>query len=415
MRMLRARNGIRLSTLAACVVLAACAVEPPKPRPSPAVVTARPEAPITVAPLAKTKAADEPWTSLAATFVMHDCANAALIQAKADLYTQSPARFEQLLKRSLPLMMYVQKHLHAAGIPGEFAMLPMLESSYDPGEPSRGGDAAGMWQMMPRTARQHGIEVNRNYDGRRDPVASTKAAIKMLTALQQRFGDWRLTDMAYNAGPYAVTRALRKHPDLGNAAIPDIPISAAGRKHLAKLMALACIVRDPRRFQVKLPKPGTNDDLAIAHVPAGTRLSSAAAMAGIRATALHALNPGYLGKTVPADSPRTLLLPAAAAESLVAALTVKASESVAQVDTSETIGAAVGAGDPPLPAGPGAPPESGDLGAASTPQTAHYRVRSGDTLWSIAHRHHVTVQQLEHWNHLHGDSVRAGETLQVHG
>jgi len=411
-----ARAGTRLMTLAVCAILAACAAEPVKPPPKPAVVIAHPEPPpTTLAPMAPTIAKGEPWASLTASFVMNDCADSPLIRANAAMYTRSPAHFEQRLKNALPLMMYVQKQLQAAGIPGEFAMLPMLESSYQPVEPSHRGDPGGMWQMMPNTGRRHGLTTNRDYDGLRDPVASTRAAIKMLKKLDKQFGDWRLVDMAYNAGPYAVTSALRSHPDTGNGAIPDIPLSHTTRTHLARLLALSCILRNPQRFHVELPTPSPADQRQAIEVPAGTRLRSVADMAEISESKLRVLNPGYRGERVPDSSPRALLLPIDAAQSLAAALTVNASESVAQVDTHESNG---GPSDRlPLPAEPTRSDEETPAPAASaaSPHSKHHRVREGETLWSIAHQYHVSVSDLKRWNDLHDDDLRAGEELRIQG
>ena len=406
-----ARTGTRLLTLAVCALLAACAAEPAKPPPKPAVVIARPEPPpTTLTPIAPTTAKGGPWTSLTASFVMHDCADSPLIRANAAMYTRSPARLERQLKNALPLMMYVQKQLQAAGIPGEFAMLPMLESSYNPAESSRHGDPGGMWQMMPRTGRLHGLVNNRHYDGMQDPVASTRAAVKMLKSLDAEFGDWRLVDMAYNAGRYAVLGALRDHPDLGDDAIPDIRVSHTTRTHLARLMALSCILRDPQRFRVELPQPSSDDELQSVQVPVDTRLRSVADMAEIPESALHALNPGYRGASVPADSPRTLLLPMAAAQSLMAALTVDSSESVAQVNSREQN--ADSSNNVPLPKEPLVP----SANASSTPAHAtRHRVRKGETLWSIAHRYRVSVHDLKDWNDLSDDTVHPGEMLRVQG
>lgn len=410
------RTGSRfILTLAACALLAACATPPTKPTPKPATVIARPAPPPpTLTPLAPVIAENEPWASLVASFAMDDCPDSPLIRAREAMFTRSPARFEQLLQQSLPLMMYVHKELQAAGIPGEFAMLPMLESSYNSYEPSRRGDPAGMWQLMPRTAHMHGIVVDRHYDGRLDPVASTRVAVKMLAAFGERFGDWRLADMAYNAGPYAVLGALRGDPDLGDSGIPDIPINNTTRNHLAKLMALACILREPERFRIELPKPSANDELATVVVPAGTRLATAADMAETTESVLRALNPGYLGASIPASSPRTLLLPAGAAQSLAAALTVNGSEAVAQVSTRERNAAPNG--NLPLPAEPAPPQASPDsLAPATTAHAKRHRVRKGETLWSIAQRYHVSVDDLKRWNDLHGSVVHPGELLHIRG
>ena len=409
----RASTCIHLGlTLAISTVLAACATQPPKPSrppPTPAVVTALP--PIPEPTIAATpESANEPWAGIVASDVMPDCADSPVIRANARMYTRSPERFEQLLKQSLPLIIYVHKQLQDAGIPGEFSMLPMLESSYNAAEPGGRNNPAGMWQLMPRTAQLHGVTVNRHYDGRLDPVASTRAAIKMLKALNEQFGDWRLTDMAYNSGPYTVMGALREHPELGSEAIPAIPVGHTTRTHLARLMALSCILRQPEQFHVQLPQPSRADELAAIEVPAGTRLKDAASMAEISELKLRTLNPGYIGASVPADSPRTLLLPAGAVDSLATALAVAASEPVAQVSTKEQ--SAGPSNSLPLPAEPVPPPQDD---SAAAPAPARHRVRKGDTLWSIAHRYHVSVKDLKRWNHLRDSDVRAGQELRVRG
>lgn len=411
----RRATGIRLGlVLVLGTLLGACAMQPAKPPPRAAVVTALPEvAPVTPIPPASAPAPQDFWASMRAGFVLHDCADAPLINAKVAMFTRHPQSFERLLQQSQPLMAYVQTQLQAAGIPDDFVMLPMLESGYDPAERSHRGDAAGMWQLMPRTARLLGLRVTRHYDGRRDPVASTEAAIKMLSDLHEQFQDWRIVDMAYNAGPYAVTQALRHHPELGGDAIPDILISEGARRHLAKLMALACVIKDPAQFHVTLPKPAPGHELVAVQVPPGTRIAAAADMAEITETSLRALNPGYLGRHIPADSPRRLLLPAAAAQALVAALTVNTSESVAQVTTPEPDPTARNA--LPLPAEPAPPPNDDATPSPAAAPASHYRVRAGDTLWSISHRYHVSVKDLQRWNHLDDTGIRPGEELRVQG
>jgi membrane-bound lytic murein transglycosylase D len=407
------RTGVRIAlTLGVCALLAACATQPStKPRPTPAVVTPLPEVPPPPpAPAVASQAGNEPWTSIVASDVMPDCTDAPLIRANAAMYTRYPAHFEQLLKRSLPLIIYVHKQLQAAGIPGEFSMLPMLESSYNPAERSRHGDPAGMWQLMPRTARLRGLTIDREYDGRLDPVASTQAAIRMLKALEQQFGDWRLVDMAYNAGPYALLAALRERPDATAKPVPDLPLSHITLNHLARLMALSCILRRPERFHVTLPQASSEDELAAVELPAGTRLGSAAKMADLTEARLRQLNPGYRGARIPSNSPRTLLLPVDAARSLATTLAVDASEPVAQVNTTEqTSGPGNGV---PLPDEPAPPPDDAST-TSDSPPTRHHRVRKGETLWSIAHHYHVSVGDLKRWNGLHGSALRIGKELRI--
>lgn len=411
------RTGIRLAlTLAVCAVLAACAIQPPRqpsPSPMPAVVTPIPKVPAPpVAPAPAPKPSDQPWTGIVGSDVMQDCADSPLIHANALMYTRSPAHFEELLKHSLPLIIYVHDQLQDAGIPGEFSMLPMLESSYDPGERGHRNGPAGLWQFIPGTARRHGVAVNKRYDGRLDPVASTRAAIQMLKALHEQFGDWRLVAMAYNAGPAAVTGALHARPHATAKPVPDLPLGHTTRTHLARMMALSCILREPERFHVQLPQPSANTELAAVKVAVGTRLKKAAAMAEMPESKLRALNPGYLVARVTADSSRTLLLPANAARSLAAALTVDDSESVAQVNAESN-------SDPadniPLPDEPSPPQDDTGPATAAPAPRSHHRVREGETLWSIAQHYHVSVRDLKRWNDLRGDMLRPGEELRVRG
>lgn len=393
-------------------LLGACAVEPPKPAPLPATVIARPAPPPPqIEPTRKTTVDVEPWTRITADFVMQDCGPSPLIQANAAMYTRGPRHFEQRVRQALPLLLYVEKQLREAGIPGEFALLPMLESSYQPNISNPRGNSVGMWQFVAATARHHGLAIDHQYDGRRDPVASTRAAIKMLRALHREFGDWRLVDMAFNSGAYGVAAALRRHPNLGSGAIPDIPVSAHTRDHLARLMALACILRKPQQYQVRLPQPSPDDELVAVAVPAGTAVRAAANMAGWPESSLRALNPGYRGTHIPANSPRTLLLPALAADRLASALVVDSSNAVAQV--SEPAGRDDG-DDPALPLEPSAPPQDLTGTGARGPQAARqHRVDAGETLWSIAQHYHVSVDALRRWNHLDGNALRPGERLRV--
>lgn len=393
-------------------LLGACAVEPPKPPPRPATVIARPPPPPSrIEPIRKTTADVEPWTRITADFVMQDCGASPLIQSNAAMYTRGPRHFEQRVRQSLPLLLYVEKQLRAAGIPGEFALLPMLESSYQPNISNPRGTSVGMWQFVSATARHHGIAINHEYDGRRDPVASTRAAITMLKALHRQFGDWRLVDMAFNSGAYGIAAALRRHPSLGSGPIPDLPVSASTRDHLARLMALACILREPQRYQVRLPKPTPNDELVAVAVPAGTGLQAAADMAGWSESSLRALNAGYRGARIPANSPRTLLLPAVAADRLTSALVMDSSDAVAQANEPAE---SDNGDDPAMPVEPRAPMQGvGGAGVPAPQATRHHRVDAGETLWSIAQRYHVSVDTLKRWNHLDGSALRPGERLRV--
>lgn len=405
-------------TLISCAVLAACAGQAPRPVATPAVVTALPTTPepALAAPTPAAAPDNQLWADIAAGDALGGCESSPAVLAAAASYTRSPDRFEQQLRASLPLILYVHDELKASGVPGEFTMLPMVESSYQPRAVARRNGPMGLWQFMPATARQHGVVVNRDYDGRFDAIASTRAAIRMLKSLEQQFGDWRLVDIAYNAGPLAVQSALRGRVEPGDGAVPDIPMSSTNRNHLVRLIALNCILRDPAHFKVELPRATPADRLVAVEVPAGTRLASAATLAGLTESNLRSLNPAYRAQSVPADSPRKLLMPAAAAETLAAAMSMSNSERLARADAPTR--AASDPGAIPLPSEPPAPPMAAapdDAPATATPPSRHHRVRSGETLWSIAQRYGVSVHDLRRWNNLRDGDLRTGQDLRVHG
>jgi peptidoglycan lytic transglycosylase D len=387
-------------------LLAACATQPQRAPPAPAAPVLQRQPPLApvLAPLPLPAMAQRPWADMVARFALDDCAHSPRIVEKARLYTRSPERFEAELRRELPLLMYVDDAMRSAGLPGEFTLLPMVESEYHPAEPSRHGDPGGMWQLMPFTARIHGVVIDRRYNGMLDPVASTDAAVEILRSLEQQFGDWRLVDMAYNAGRSAIARALVEHPRALRSPIPDLPVSVTTRNHLAKLMALACIIREPGQFSVQLPVATRSDRLATFRVPAGTRLSDAAQAAAVSLARLRSLNPGYVAGVVPADSPRMLLLPADGAQALAAALATGGPTAVANADPPAA------RDDPP------ATDRTADSATSQSPdppphRVPRHRVREGETLWSIARRFHVDVSQLLRWNGLASDVLHPGQLL----
>ena len=179
-------------------------------------------------------------------------------------YARSPGRFAANLERVLPLMAYVLERVHAADLPGEFALLPIVESWYRPDAHHAG--AAGLWQFSSGTAQSYGLRVGAGVDQRLSPSHATDAALAHLADLMQRFGDWRLAAMAYNAGAYRLARAHDADPaEPSPAGHRPAGLSMVTYEHLAKLHALACLVLEPERVQLELPgtafQPLTRDAL----------------------------------------------------------------------------------------------------------------------------------------------------------
>ncbi len=397
-------KALRLTFVATLLgLLAACAEQPSKPQPSPSVAIAAPGAPApVVAPLQTAAPAPaDLWTRLRAQLALDDCSDARA-QSWAKRFTQSPERFAAQLQKALPLLAYVLDVAERTGVPGEFVLLPMVESGYNPAESGRHGDPAGMWQIMPQTAHTLGLAVNREYDGRLDPVVSTQAVLAMLKEYKGDLHDWRLVDMAFNAGEYRIT-GLVGDRDIDSLNVPHLPVGSVTHNHLAKLMALACIVRDPQRFDVDLPSQGVIP-LTLVQLPQAVGLAPAARAADISLAQLRALNPGYRGNRMPEDAPHHLLLPQDNAQRLTAMLDTEGAAALAAAETPNT------------------PSQIADVESSSSTQSklaaahrgaARHRVARGESLQSIARRYKVDPLKLRAWNALASDQLHPGQVLRL--
>ena len=297
-------------------------------------------------------------------------------------YAGYPASFSRQIEQILPLMGYVVEEVERKGLPGEFALLPIVESWYRPDAIGPGGPA-GMWQMIASTARNHGIQIQPGYDGRLSPIESTDAALSYLVALDKMFdGEWRAMAMGYNAGEYRIVRAFRSSGDRRVSGERHLPrgLSRTTYDYVAKLHALACLFEKPGRHGLTLPRDARFVPLVRMTLPDGVQnLDHAAVSMGTDASRLRALNPGYRQGRVVAGAPRDVLAPATALASMVMASSSSAAASPALDDASRT-----------------------------------YTVRPGDTLSRVAARQGVPLARLFEINGLSGKSIlRPGQVLRL--
>ncbi|HET7664220.1 MAG TPA: LysM peptidoglycan-binding domain-containing protein [Rhodanobacteraceae bacterium] len=379
---------LRLPTSALALLLAACSTPAPRPAPPPPIPAPAP-APVTQPPMPEpqpavtTTPAVEPdtWQRLRAGFAMDDCIAPALRRAHRE--TRNRQRFEQRMQQLLPLIDYVQRAAGQQHVAGEFALLPWVESHFHQTPPRR-HRPAGMWQIMPITGRAMHLDMNRHYDGRLDPIASTHAVMKLLSGYHDKWHDWRMADMAYNTGEYRLRRILKSHGmPPAKPVIPTLPVGRTTRQHLTRLLAIACIIRDPQRFQVNLPKLDPDRRLEAVSLPAPVSLQQVAQAADMSEKRLQQLNAGYRLGGVTTGTPMQLLLPTTAAQTLRTAIA-----SGRLHDETRRL-------------------------AARAAAASSYTVVSGDSLWSIAQRFDVDVEQLRQWNHLDDSVLHPGQTLQL--
>lgn len=302
-------------------------------------------------------------------------------------YAASPERFAGEIERVMPLLGFVLEQVEARELPGEFALIPIVESWYRTDAVARGGPA-GLWQMIPSTARGNGVTIRGGYDGRFSVLDATAAALDHLADMLERFGDWRLAAMAYNAGEFRIARAARSldgdQPGSGEQRLPE-GLAGTTYEYISKLKALACLLTGPDRYRVPLRGDLLVDRLEPA--PLGDysgRIEPIARVLGLDADTVAMLNAGYRDGRVEAQSPRELLLPAEAARRL-AALPPDAIASQ------------------PVAAAP----------AARSGAREHV-VRAGDTLSAIARAHGLRLQQLLELNGLAATSIiRPGQRLKL--
>lgn len=423
------------------LVLTACAAAPQRPVPvTPAAApTVAPVQDVSMSPkLMRPSTAPDFWSEMRDSFAMPGCEAGPEVVAWARTYTKMPNRFEQQVNEVLPLIVYAHKSAVQHNVAGEFALLPWVESQYRhvPGAKNR---PAGMWQIMPQTAHTLGLRVEKNYDERLDITKSTDSVMNMIHRYYDDLGDWRLVDVAYNAGEFGLKKTIDKHGGpTAEEGLPDVPMKAATKEHLVKLMAIACIVRDPGRFNVQLPRQDGEDALQVVQVSNPQSLAQAAKQSGLSMNDLRDFNPAY--RTTKGTVSSSLLLPKTAADQYnlgpVAAVIEPPSSSidddaVADVPAAKSGKVAKSAKGKKLSKAELAKAEKASkagkanaVAKASTPGknakssdekavTIVYKVNNGESLWTIARRHQVSVEQLMKWNDLQTQAVKPGQVLRL--
>ena len=376
-----------------------------------------------------------PWQRLRSRFAMPGCDYDAAVLKQAQRYTKSKDRFSANWREAMPFLLLVIDEIERRDLPGEFALLPYVESHYRP-VPARNRGPAGPWQLMPRTAIDQGLRVSRDYDERLDPIASTRVALDLLERYDRQFADWRLASMAFNAGEFRVKGALggRKGADLSAADMARLRLSPTTHQHLARLLALACIVSDPDRFDVSLPQPGASDDLVVLDLATAVDPRLAATLAGIPLEQLVRYNPVAAPQAATAAPLTRLLLPKPLVEPFNAALQKVPQDRRSHWKAWRTDGPvplATLATDSSVPIellaaanglAPGAElradqellvPASGPQPHAAGDPQVHV-VRAGDTLSAIAERYGLSLGALLEWNSLDRKStLRIGMRLRI--
>jgi membrane-bound lytic murein transglycosylase D len=319
---------------------------------------------------------DNVWDRLVHNFSLPECSSHEQSVKWAQWYSDRPEYMARIFKRAQPWIYYIANEIEKRDVPGEMALLPIVESAYDPFAYSS-GQALGAWQFIASTGRNYGLNQNWWYDGRRDVWASTDAALHYLSTMADMFeGDWLLALAGYNSGENGVLRQVNKNRAAGKPAdFWNLKLPRETRGYVPKLLGLACLFKYPEHYDFQIPQTPNRQVIAAVDLGQQADLVLVAQMAAVPIDVLFTLNPGYNRWATSPDGPYKVVLPVQGAELLEASLE--------KIDVSVLM------------------------------RWDQVVVQNGDNLSEISARHHVPVSVLRSSNHLNGDLIHVGQKLRL--
>lgn len=298
------------------------------------------------------------------------------VKREIQWYARNQEYLNRVVERAQPYLHFITEEVEHAGIPAELALLPIVESAYQPFAYSH-GRAAGIWQFIPYTGKRYGMRQTWWYDGRRDIYASTKGAIRYLSSLSKTFkGDWSLALAAYNSGEGTVAKAIRKNRRLKKSTdFFSLKLPRETRGYVPKLMAIAAIVADPDKYGITLKPVPDQPYFAPVDIDSQIDLALAAELADIDMDELYKLNPAFNRWATDPGGPHRLLLPVGKTEAFKARL--------AELPKQERI------------------------------RWVRHRIRNGETIGTIARRYKTSTNMIRRINKIRGNTIVAGRSLTI--
>lgn len=399
-------------------------------------------------------------------FAMND-ADSGAIDREVAWFARNDQYLDRTFRRAERYLFFIVEELEARKMPLELALLPIVESAFNPGALSH-ARAAGLWQFIPSTGRRYGLEQNHSYDGRRDVMESTRAALDYLQFLANEFdGDWHNAVAAYNCGEANVARAIKRNQAAGRPTdFFHLSLPKETRAYVPKLLAMRRIVAEPEKYGLEFGHIANQPYFAKVELDAPIDLGVAAQLAGLPKEDLVALNPAHQRAIANNDSSNFLLVPVDRAEQLRAGLAAMQSphERVPKIyytvhrgDTVSSVSRKLGVSQAELVAANkikkntlrvgqelvlerGSTVRMASIAESSSTQRVVTRdpsyvppplpprqprefdlvdrhvVREGETLWSIARKYNVSLKALAAENKLGANSgIAKGQKLWIPG
>lgn len=317
------------------------------------------------------------WNALGGHFELTREADNAEVDRYVREFANAPYYLNELATNAAPYIFYVSEQLQKRDMPAVLALMPMVESDYDPFTYSSRG-AVGLWQLMPGTATGFGLRINWWYDGRRDIVASTNVALNFLQYLHDRFHNWLLAIAAYNTGEGTVDAAIRYNKRLGRPTdFWDLPLPYQTRAYVPKILALARIIQNQKTYHVHL-KPVVNHAVfSTMELSDPINFSQLAKIAGTNLKTLRKLNPGFRRDQASPNRSYDLLIPIG--NTLILANNLLAEEQKKQHQHSVKL--------------------------------KYHRVKMGESLGVLAKRYHTRISAIKESNRLDSNVIHVGEKL----
>ena len=316
------------------------------------------------------------WDRLRTKFQLSRHYQHPAVEKHLAAYANNQMYFDRISERAQPFLFWIVDEIERRELPMELALIPIVDSTFNPNTYSP-KHAVGLWQFIGPTAKSFGLQQDWWYDGRRDPRASTLAALDYLQALHQEFNeDWLLALAAYNTGEGNVRRAIRRAGLTKETAdFWSLPLASETRSHVPKIIALAKLIADNIEYGVELSPIANEEPLVLVEIDSQIDLNQAARLAELDYAELRRLNPGYLQWATHPDNPQVIAVPIKNAELLQTGIA--------------------------------------DLGPDQFVTWDRYEIEPGDTLGAIALKLNTRVDILQTVNQISGTRIVAGDSLVV--